>query len=150
MKILVANIPESILVLFGNVGPKNPRAIKRMLNLISYRSGLVNSDTNYVSATLWTMLEYIIDNTRLIHLYDQLLQQGNSLGHAIHSYNDNWNQFKRVIYSTPELTETIYVDEPLQKFFTYSHTVSKSLGLSEQDLDNNFNTLYVNTNEVTK
>lgn len=150
IKKLYPDMPESLCNLFANVVHRNPRAIKRMFNLIRYRSMLLNNDSNYVAACIWTVLEEIISNEKLMNLKVALEKHGNSLGHAICSYNNNWGEYKKVIYNTSAVQEINYIDEKLEKFFSWSLDVTHAFHIAENDLNINFNALYSTTNETSK
>lgn len=72
---LTENMPHELQELFPMFSPSNPRAIKRMLNLISYRSYLLNSPRKIYSSCLWTLLEQKLGNEILVHLCDAVGRQ---------------------------------------------------------------------------
>ncbi len=147
VKSLVPNMPENMIELFGYAGPHNPRAIKRMLNLIAFRASLLNSNTNYISAALWTVLENIIGNEPLVHLHDRYSDSsGNDLILAIARYNHDWSRLKQFVYAGYGFIETQKLNPLLEQFFLSASRVLKPLSSTSQ-IKHDFDILKVVTNE---
>lgn len=148
LKTLVADMPEELNRLFSYAGPRNPRSIKRLLNLSSYRAGLLNSDYNYQAATLWTLLEDILSNEEIIHLHGGLKSKGNTLARFIRNFDaDRWDrELKGVIYGTG-IQETSDNNNMLTIFFMYANQYITSDEILEIELDKNFDLLRILTNE---
>jgi len=148
LETLTPQMPAELNKLFAYAGPRNPRSIKRILNLVRYRAGLLNSDYNYQSASLWTLLENILSNEEIIHLHGGLKSKGNTIAHFIANFDPGrWDQdYKKIIYSTG-IQETRTVDTLLIIFFTHANQYFTSSKIPENELDNNFDKLKILTNE---
>jgi len=146
---LVEQVPDSVAKLFAEVLPKNPRSIKRILNLISYRQNLLNSAHKKFSAIFWTLLEDIIKNDMIILTCDRLGTQGSSIGYLINKIGD-WNQIKDIFRNV------VHGDIPdkhaskLSKFFSISHSITTEFKITKDVLDEDFKILYSATNEALK
>jgi len=139
--------PSQILDLLSYTAPKNPRAIKKLLNLISYRALILNSDINYESATLWTVLENIVGNTNTIKMCDALHNNGKALGNLIITKGDDWKTIKGVFN---QLGPTDLIRDYASKlilFFKFSKQLTDSMTANQSHLDRDFMVLYTATNE---
>lgn len=142
---LTENMPHELQELFPMFSPSNPRAIKRMLNLISYRSYLLNSPHKIYSSCLWTLLEQKLGNETLVRLCDAIDRQS-SLADFIVSRNIQ--EMKDVVnkYGVRKLLETIDFGI-LEVFLQRANTLVMGYGVVPNDLKNDFAILYVNTRE---
>jgi hypothetical protein len=147
IKTLVSNLPDELLDLFSTIGPKNPRSIKKMLNLVSYRRSILNSDCNDITASLWTLLETILSIDSEIWLYEALRQKDKTIGKAIKADGNNYNDLKTVIESVIQGITGGQNDIKLESFFKKSKLLVDEWGVSVQNLDMDFDILYSTTNE---
>jgi len=147
---LMIGPPNQILDLLSYTAPKNPRAIKKMLNLISYRALILNSDINYESATLWTVLEDIVGNTNTIKICDVLHANGNTLGNLIMTKGDNWKTIKDVFTRLGPTDLVQQYASKLSEFFKYSNQLTDTMSANKSHLDRDFMVLYNATNEALR
>lgn len=148
LQTLTTDIPEELLDLFSRLGPTNPRSVKKMLNLISYRRSLLNSDYNDITASLWTLLEVILSNSTTTFLYELFKKVGNTLGGAIRTNGDNWPGLKSVIEQQIQGITGGPNDAKLELFFTKSNSLARKYELSAENLDADFEILYSTTKEI--
>ena len=126
--------------------PKNPRSIKKTLNLISYRINMLSGDHKEFAAIFWTLLEEVITNESITNLYERLSNNGSSLGHLIVNI-DSWK-------STNDLFVKIMgpgiamQSNTLEPFFTLGHQIACTDKINKDALDQYFRILYDATNEV--
>ena len=145
---LVPGIKEDVLSLFSNLISKNPRAIKRTLNLISYRQLLLSSSHKQLSASLWTILEEIMTIKPLIAFYDTLLRNGNSLSHLIITNGDKWGEIKGSVIDKHNLLNSQTIDNNRLKFyFETTKTILDKLAVDEKSLDSDFHIMYSATKQ---
>ncbi len=146
---LIEKIPDSISELFANLLPKNPRSIKRTLNLISYRQNLLESKNKEISAIFWTLLEEIISNDKIILLYDILPKNGSSIGHFI-KIGDQWQTIKTHLQN--HLGNDFYTKyaSKLSTFFALSYKICNQYEITKKELDDDFRILYSATNEALR
>lgn len=140
--------PDGILEMLSHIAPKNPRGIKRMLNLMSYRASILNSDLNYESACLWTSLETIIGNKKLIEFVKQLNSVGNSLAELIKNNGDDWKIIREGFtkFGFQQLINKYEIQ--LSQFFKNAKLVIGTNNVNVQSFKNDFDQLYHATNEV--
>ncbi len=147
---LTEEMPDELLDIFSNIAPKNPRSIKRILNLISYRASILNSDINYESASFWTILEEIIGNDYCINMCDKLKSNGNSLAGLIKNKGDNL-QGMRDVLNTIGLSEVLTSYETkLSIFLKNSKALMDKTPGNYDQLEKDFDVLYNATNEAMK
>jgi predicted KAP-like P-loop ATPase len=145
---LVPGIKEDVLSLFSNLLNKNPRAIKRTLNLISYRQLLLSSNHKQLSASLWTILEEIMTIKPLIALYEILQKNGNSLSHLIFTNGQNWNEIKNSVIDKHHLLNAKTINHDKIKFyFETTKTILDKLTVDEKSLDSDFQIMYSTTKQ---
>lgn len=151
---LVPGMPKILLELFAKIGPKNPRAIKKILNLISYRSTLLYSKFDAESATLWTILEEIVGNEMLIRICDVLKKEKHSLGEAVYSMSEDWSSLKNFLTNHIPAKDLLPKMEKLKIYFEDGNRFIKSskfrTRFSVNKLERDFEALYLATNEVLK
>lgn len=144
---LVPDMPDELLALFAEIGPKNPRSIKRIMNLIKFRTQMLNSDFANESSSMWSLLENAITNKNLILAYNGLTRRGGSLGGLIINVNkENVTQYVKMMtdhISKPEPNTA----EKLVKFFLLGNKYVKKFNIINVNLDTNFDTLSNLTNE---
>ena len=147
---LTEQMPEELLGLFSKIAPKNPRSIKRILNLISYRASILNSDVNYESASMWTLLEDIVGNDHCIEICDVLKKQGNSLDQLIIKNGDNWKTI-RDLFNKIGLSEILQLRSiKLPTFFNSSKALMLKNTTNQAHFGSDFDVLYNATNEALK
>ena len=146
VKTLIKDLPDSVSELFAGFLSKNPRSIKRTLNLISYRQNLLTSENKEISAILWTLLEEIISNNWIIYLHDHLKNNGSSIGHCIKK--ETKLEAVAVDLRTP-IKKDFYTKyaEKLSVFFDLSYDVCRQYEITKKELDDDFQILYSATNE---
>lgn len=148
LETLMTSPPEELLDILSATSPKNPRAIKKILNLASYRSSLLNSDVNYESAILWTILEEVIGIKNLIFLCDNLKKNGNTLLELINVNGNNWKTIKD-IFTRCGLSDTITSNaSKLGVFFEKSQILINKNQENISQFKSDFDILYEATNEV--
>lgn len=145
---LTENMPDDLKEIFSTLLPKNPRTIKRMLNLISYRSYLLTSTHGIFTSCLWTSLEQEIGNELLIRLYDGVRER-TTLANMIFKGNfEDAKNHLNAVFPKP-LLDRIDMD----MFKTYIERGGQLVQKSEiilRDFENDFESLYLNTNEQIK
>ncbi len=146
---LIEQIPNSVSELLANILPKNPRSIKRILNLISYRQNILQSDNKEISAIFWTLLEEIISNSKIIYLHDLLKKNGASIGHFILQGND-WATVKKYVQN--HLGNDFYTKHAtrLSMFFALSYNICVENNITKNEIDDDFVILYSATNEALR
>jgi len=145
---LVPGIKEDVLTLFSNLISKNPRAIKRTLNLISYRQLLLSSNHKQLSASLWTILEEILQIKPLITLCNVLSKNGNSLSHLMFTNGQNWTEIKSAIMDKHHLLNSKTIEsEKLKFYFETSKKILDTLAIDEKTLNSDFEILYSTTKQ---
>ncbi|TSA18842.1 MAG: hypothetical protein D4R72_01105 [Nitrosopumilales archaeon] len=150
LKILINEMPDKVAELFSKVLPKNPRAIKRILNLISYRRNLLDSYYKDFSAIFWTLLEEIIGNTNLISMYDRLIANGGSLDDLIIGVGDNWQSVTDILNRIGPPDIFTNHAEQLKIFLSNSHTITQEFRITRDILNRDFKLLYDATNEALR
>ena len=141
---LTENMPNELQEIFATLSPSNPRAIKRMLNLISYRSFLLDSPSKFYSSCLWTGLEQKLGNENLILLCD-LINPHTTLAERVIS--GKYEEFQQVLNKYPR-TVWEKIDLDVVRFFIErSHNLVTGYGIVPNDLKIDFETLYINTRE---
>ncbi len=142
---LTNNMSDDLKEIFATFTPKNPRAIKRMLNLISYRSYLLNSPHSIYSACLWTLLEQDFGNHNFVWFYERISTE-KSLANLI--FDSNWETTRNTVNRTCPRPLLDKIDqEKLKKFVEHSHKLVQQIGIIRNDLEQDFSTLYIATNE---
>jgi len=98
---LMPGVSNQYLESLVEYGPSNPRSIKRMINLISYRTFLVSSKDAEMISLLWTLMEENLSTQILINFYDILESNGGFIvllndhaenPQAIYSHFQNMNR----------------------------------------------------------
>jgi len=150
LKPMVPGMPKPLLELFSKLGPKNPRAIKRIMNLISYRSIMLPSAHKAESAFLWTLLEEILGNSLTIQVHDVSKREGKTLGDVMYSLADNIRDVKD--FYEKRINQKILAPKlgALLLYFEHANIFVKSGKISYQKINKNFETLYELTNEAIK
>ena len=144
---LVPDMPDELLSLFAEIGPKNPRSIKRIMNLIKFRTQMLNSDFANESSTLWSLLENAITNKNLILAHNGLKRQGASLGQFIINVDDgNIDRYATLMTNHISNPEPNTIDK-LRKFLLLGNKYVKKFNIINVNLDTNFDTLSNLTNE---
>lgn len=149
LKELVPDMDGTLLRLMSTVGPKNPRGIKKMLNMIGFRAYMLNSDFSYDASALWTLLEYILTNEKLIFAYRGLGKEGSTFGQLLTNMNVRQVQDYRIAISNhiPEVQNIPNFIFKLEMFLTMANEYIKKHNLLSNNLDSNFAILSNLTNE---
>ena len=145
---LVAHMPNDVAGMFSHTLPKNPRSIKKILNLISYRINMLNSDHKEFAAIFWTLLEEVISNESIINISERLSNNGSSLGHLIVNI-DSWQPINDLFVRIMGQDITKHAGK-LDPFFTLSHKIACEYEMSRDGLDQDFMALYDATNEALR
>jgi len=146
---ITKNMPAPLLSLFAEIGPSNPRAIKRLLNLISYRTFLLNNDASkLISSCLWCLLEYRYENENLIKMSKALELQSSSLVDVI--FNDRKDKVRSTMNGTGSEITKIIAKKEIWNFFIYANTVVNDQSISPADLKNDFEILSTLTTELER
>ena len=145
----LADVPNEVAVLFSQILPKNPRSIKRVLNLIAFRKNLLDSNIKDISATYWTLLEEILSNTGIVRLYNTLTEDGTSISSLVSAGKDTAYLDKKLsLFQKPEIYSSHRTQ--LLKFFTTSCEIAKENNIESASLDHDFKILYTATSEALK
>lgn len=150
IKTIIPNMPEEILHMMARFGPSNPRGIKRMLNNISYRSLLLNSEHAEISAILWTLLEEILPNDKAVHFHRVIKKNlgglnffHNSHGNATGMYNELRRFSNKLAEQTPESPN-------LNEFTTLVSNLPEKLKISLASIEGDFDVLCSEINETLR
>jgi predicted KAP-like P-loop ATPase len=147
---ITKNMPDELLEILSNIGPKNPRAIKRLLNLISFRTFLLdNEQTRLYSSCIWTILEFHMGNESLVYFTERLIANGKTIPTLIYGsgWNDTHSAINRIM-STKKMSG--WDMDKLRKLFDSSHALLNRIGISESDFKKDLEILYDNTKETIK
>ena len=145
---LVDYMPRDVAKMFSLALPKNPRSIKKTLNLISYRINMLSSEHKEFAAIFWTLLEEVISNKSLTALHERLNNNGSSLGHLIVNI-DNQKQIDELFVRIMGTDISMHFST-LDPFFALSHKISCKNKMNKDVLDQNFDILYDATNETLR
>ena len=146
IKTLVDYMPDDIVEMFSLILPKNPRSIKKTLNLISYRINMLSGDHKEFAAIFWTLLEEVISNESVIDMHERLSNNGSSLGHLIVSI-DSWKPISDLFGNIMGSIITMH-SSTLDPFFTLGHKIACKDEMDKDVLDQYFRILYGATNEA--
>ena len=140
--------PNGVLDMLSHVAPKNPRGVKRMLNLMSYRATILNSDLHYESACIWTSLEAIMKNENLIGFVDQLIGNGNTLASLISLSGGNWKTVRELLakYGYQDIVNKYAMQ--LSQFFKNAKLIIGEPSERTESFQKDFARLYDTTNET--
>lgn len=146
---LVPKLDDQILGLFSKIGPKNPRSVKRLLNIISFRASMLNSDFAYDVATLWSLLEHILSNKNLVTVQKGLqLKDGSIVNLIMNCENEeSVNAYVNAIKNHFDSRQVPNIDIKLKTFLQLSHAYVKKHNIMQHHLDKNFVTMNSMTNE---
>ena len=146
---LVPEMDDQLLDLFSAIGPKNPRSVKRLLNVISFRAAMLNSDFAYDASTIWSLLEHILSNKHLITVQKGLQQKDGSIVNLIMSCENEQSlkSYVQTIKNYFDSRQVPNIDIKLEKFLYFSHAYVKKHNIMHNNLDRNFVTLSSMTNE---
>jgi len=149
LKELVPEMDGILLNLFSIVGPKNPRGLKKILNIIGFRASMLNSDFSYDASTLWTLLEHILTNRNLIFVYNGLGKKGSSFGQLLTNMNVRQVGDYRIeiVNHIPQSQNIPNLIFKLEMFLTLANEYVKKHNLISNNLDSNFDILSNLTNE---
>jgi len=144
---LTENMPRELQDIVSVLFPKNPRAIKRILNLISYRSYLLSSPHKIYSSCLWTTLEQFLGNDVMIRMCQRIAMQSNLVDFI---FVGNWEHSQNTLNKVcaRELLDKIDM-EGLKMFIEQSNRLVKAQKIIRSDLEKDFDTLFLNTNEYS-
>lgn len=152
LKQLVPNISDDFLKLLSEVGPSNPRNIKRMLNLAIFRSFVLGSDDKAeVIALLGTIFEQILSNKGASQFAKSCGNSRNFIDLIIHQGN-KWDNIKgRFKFNQSFISDyNPNVMSQSKLFFEYAQKILKSLGTSEAELEPYFDKLIRSSNEENR
>lgn len=148
-KKITKDMPIELLTLFADLGPSNPRAIKRTLNLISYRTFLLDHEsTKLYSSCIWTILEHSLSHQTLYYLSKELKgYQGSSFG--LITQHSSWQRVENDFgFLSPINFEKI--KNIIQIYWDNSHMLIPRLGITAKDLFDDFELLYEKTIEIER
>jgi len=147
---LIIDMPYDLLAMFGKIGPHNPRGIKRMLNNISYRSLLLNSDHAQISASLWTLLEDILGNKKTVQFYRMMKENLEGISFFFRMGGD-WDKTQKEIHRfTKNVGNTSDEENRLSQYIPMVVNLLKKLSINHTELEKDFDVLCVNTNELVR
>ncbi|MDE1862846.1 MAG: hypothetical protein KGI33_08035 [Thaumarchaeota archaeon] len=152
IKNLAPSMPDKLRTMFSKLAKKNPREIKRLLNLISYRGMLLNDDNGNTVACLWTLLEQISSNEKLIKIVDLWAKNGTQLGEIISNYDPSVDPTSKILdrNATDDLKKQLLVfrSSDFYYFLSSSKEIAVELGITKDVLNQKFDVLYKATNET--
>ena len=148
IKTLVGDMPDDITETFLLTLPKNPRSIKKTLNLISYRVNMLSGDHKEFAAIFWTLLEEVITNGSITNLYKRLSNNRSSLGHLIVNIG-SWN-LANDLFPKIRGPSIAMQSNTLEPFFTLGHQIACTDKINKDALDQYFRILYDATNEAQR
>ena len=146
IKTLVDYMPRDFAKMFSLALPKNPRSIKKTLNLISYRVNTIYGDHKEFAVIFWTLLEEVISNKSITALHDRLNNNGSSLGHLIANV-ESWEAIRDLFEKIMGQTIAIHFDT-LDPFFALSNKIACKNKINKEVLDSYFLILHDATNET--
>lgn len=152
LKEIVPDMPENFLKFLSEVGPSNPRNIKRMLNLAIFRNYVLgNDDKSEVIALLGTIFEIILSNRGVIEFIRACGNSENVLDLVILHGND-WPMIKqRFSFNQNYITEhnpDVMVQSKL--FFEYAQKILKDLNTTKDVLVPYFDKMIRSSNEARR
>jgi len=150
IKNMMKGVPNSYLELFVAFGPSNPRAIKRSINLISYRSMLCDSDDDEMIAFIWTLLEENLSSAGLIRIYDKFESEGGFV-QVIEGIQTDSNKFEKTLNSiyTPVNYSGKFKDVRLANdFFRTISNLFKLMASPSGSILRDFSRLYSATKQL--
>ena len=116
---LIPKMPDDFLDLLSKAGPKNPRNIKRLLNLISLRSNVGVEPTRKLEiAFMWTLLEELIGKEKAIGFYNEAGGQ---------------EAFYELVRSMHEIKLEAYAGKIHSSPFSAIHGDDPLMGMSDKD-----------------
>jgi len=145
---LIIAPPNGVLDMLSHIAPKNPRGVKRMLNLMSYRAVLLNSDVSYESACIWTSLEEIMGNQKLIGFVYQLNHNGNTLAELINNSGYDWKTIRGLLTKYGFQNVINKYDMQLSEFFKNANLIMVENPETIESFKKDFARLYDTTNEA--
>lgn len=132
--------PKRFVELFSKIGSKNPRKIKKIINIIAYRKYLVDPNlSSQMAVCLWTLLENVLTREKIIRIYQTISGTKKDFGYKINFYGNNWGEFRKNIGKL-ELNKKDM--EILHLFFTYTVQMYKQNSLDEESMSKSFHILY--------
>jgi len=146
---LTSDMPDYVADLFSETLPKNPRSIKRILNLVSYRKNLLTRSSGELSSIFWTLLEETISNKMIIQLNDALVKQGSSITHLM-TIGDQWKDIKDLIERTVGNNIINRHADKLSAYFVLCKKILDEQQTPLVEVSDDFKILYASTNEVLR
>ncbi|MDH3765257.1 MAG: KAP family NTPase [Nitrosopumilus sp.] len=151
LKSLIENISDELLELLTKLSPKNPRSIKRMLNLIFYRKLLLNSDECQIFSILWTLLEECVSNSGAVALHEFIEKKGNTIIALSKSHGDNWQQLQPFVNSSgPKEIFKEESPERVRPFFRELKNFLDKYSIDETQVISDLSYLCSNTKETLR
>lgn len=147
---ITKNMPRELLLIFSKVGPKNPRSIKRLLNLITFRTFLLDNELSRMySSCIWSILEYHMTNDSLTYLEERLPEQGMSISKLM--YLGTWKEIEKYITNVMPTKKREQWDlQKIRIIFEQGNALLKKLDITEFDFKTDLGILYNNTKETVK
>lgn len=151
VKSLASGMDDDAVRLFSTMVRGNPRSIKRALNLVSYRSRLLNHDLGIYSAVFWTALEETTSNKATCLIHNALIENGTSLGKIITDARAREAAKQAVAKIECEKDGVVFAGGYLGEvghLATAGGRIAGRIGITRERLDKDFQTLYEATNEA--
>jgi len=145
---LVPSIPGNLLDLLAEFGPVNPRGIKRMLNLVSYRTLQTIDGNGQIAAILWTLLEEILWPENAVRVYEILDKKRNGIIEEILNYSEgHWGPINTVL-GEESITpfKKPFADGRFKTFFLSAHNFLADY--KDENLKTDFRSLYKSSKEL--
>lgn len=144
---LIPTIPPDLLDILAWSGPINPRGMKRILNLSSYRTLLLNNDHAGTFSLIWTLMEDILTPEKACRVYE-ILKSKRGFMQEISAPETTWDVMQAHLSSE---METIFKkkDSP-QKFRFFCDNFRKIFDMMkpEDKNDTQFEKLYNASKEL--
>jgi len=152
LKEIVPKMPDNFLNLLSEVGPSNPRDIKRMLNLAIFRNyALGNDEISEVIALLGTIFEKILSNRGVSEFTKACGNIANVVDLVI-LHGDDWDIIKgRFAFNQAYIQE--HNPDSMQQskvFFEYAQKILKDLNTTNDTLVPYFDKMIRSSNEAVR
>jgi len=146
---IMKGLTSELIALFVSYGPANPRAIKRMINLISYRAIITKSDSREIISLLWTLLEDNIKPENLSTTYEQLEKELGFVQTITDLTKENYPNFVNKLTGFASGFTTKFRDgEHIERFFMTFQKILKKLPTALGQVNRDFDLLYSSSKEL--
>jgi len=157
---LLENPPNEIIEMISRTGPRNPREIKRFLNLISFRANVIENNYSnmgvttqfdFESACVWTLLEENLGKDGIVYFYGVIqrndLVESKTLASLILKYGHDWKSVKELLLDLPGNISLPVDRDRIRLIIEIAHEFYSSKDIAVEDIDQHFEILYNISNE---